>query len=174
MRFRSQRCLGRARVLAVAAIVSCVSYDPAGPPVPSIDGTYAASIVIAYANYIEVRTDTLTGMISLWDGHYRGHFGGLYRVAGDSGTFAGTLNPDGTLSVTDWGTSSEPIAGVGALRQLYPWCDFLRTGAGPLPGELRADSLLVDGGASLPCSYQLFGQVFDIGTQLQLHVVAVR
>ena len=166
--------LGPAHVIAVAATLSCVSYDPAGPAVPSIDGTYATTIVIDYSNYLETRTDTLAGSIMLRNTHYRGQFDGAYRIADDSGSVAGVLRPEGTLVVTDFGAPPKPIADVGALRQLYPWCDFPRLGTGPLPGQLLADSLLVDGSASVPCFYHLFGQIVEIGTDLRLRIIGVR
>jgi len=168
------RHAGRAGVLAFAATLSCVSYDPAGPTVPSIDGTYATTIAIDYRNYIETRADTLVASIVLRDTHYRGHFDGAYRIAEDSGSFAGVMRPEGTLVVTDFGAPPQPIIHVGALRRLYSWCDFPRLGMGPLPGELRGDSLLIDGSVSVPCFYQVFGPIVEIGTELRLHLVGVR
>jgi hypothetical protein len=161
-------------MLALAATVSCVAYDSAGPPVPSIDGTYAAAIVIDYSNYFEARTDTLVASIALRDTHYRGHFDGAYRIADDSGSVAGILRPEGTLVVTEFGAPPQPISHVAALRQRYAWCDFTRMGSGPLPGQLRGDSLLLDGSASLPCFYQVFGETVEIGTELRLHISGVR
>lgn len=168
------RWLGRACAAAFAATVSCVSYDAVGPGVPAIDGTYATTIAVEYSNSFEYRTDTLVGSITLWTSHYRGHFDGFYSISGDSGSFAGVLRPEGVLTVTDWGALPKPIAYVGALRRLYPWCDFPLLGSGTLPGELHGDTLVADGTASVPCSYWLFGQISDIGTQLSLHIVGVR
>lgn len=165
---------GPALVLTLAATLSCVAYDSAGPPVPSIDGTYAAVIAIDYGNYLETRADTLAASIVLRDTHYRGHFDGAYHIADDSGSFAGVLRPESTLVVTDFGAPPRPIAYVGALRRLYPWCDFARLGTGPLPGQLRGDSLLVDGNATVPCFYHLFGQIPEIGTGLHLRIIGVR
>lgn len=156
------------------AVAACVSYDPAGPPVPSIDGAYATTVTVVYSNYLETLTDTLAGSVTVWDTHYRGHFDGYYRISGDSGSFAGVLRPEGTLTVTDWGAPPEPIAYVGALRKLYPWCEFPLLGTGALVGQLKADTLVADGSGSLPCYYHLFGQVVDIGAQLTLHIVGVR
>jgi hypothetical protein len=158
----------------IAATLSCVAYDPAGPPVPSIDGTYATVIAIDYSNHLETRTDMLVASIILRDTHYRGQFDGTYRISDDSGRFAGVLRPESALVVTDFGAPPKPIAYVGALRRLYPWCDFPRLGTGPLPGRLRGDSLLVDGSASVPCFYHLFGQIFEIGTELRLRIIGVR
>jgi hypothetical protein len=151
-----------------------VSYDPAGPAVPSIDGTYATIIAIDYSNYLETRTDTLGASVRLRDTHYRGQFDGSYRIADDSGSFGGVLRPEGTLVVTDFGAPPKPIAYVGALRQLYSWCDFPSLGTGPLPGQLQADSLRVDGSGSVPCYYHLFGEIVGIGTELRLHITGVR
>jgi hypothetical protein len=163
------------RALPLAAAAACVAYDTAGPPVPSIDGTYVTTIAISYANYIELRSDTLTTWITLHDIHYRGNFEGTYRTAlGDSGQVAGVERPERTLVVNVFGAPPKPIAYVLALRQLYPWCDFTRLGTGPLPGRLRGDSLLLDGQGSLPCFYQLAGTPVEIGTELKLHIIAVR
>jgi len=163
----------RALPLAAAA---CVAYDTAGPAVPSIDGTYATTITISYANYVELRSDTLTAWITLRDIHYRGHFEGTYRTAlGDSGRFAGVERPESTLVVNVFGASAKPLAYVTALRQLYPWCDFPLIGVSALlSGRLRRDSLLVDGAGSLPCFYQLGGPPFAIATTLRLHFVGIR
>jgi hypothetical protein len=175
---RSAHRLSRPRrmacALAIAATASCVSYDPVGPPVPSIEGTYGTTITVQYSNYLETLTDTLAGSVTVWNSNYRGHFHGYYSIRGDSGSFGGALRPEGTMTVTDWGAPPKPIADVGALRRLYPWCDFSQLGTGPLPGSLRADTLTADGAGSLPCYYHLFGQVVDIGAQLQIHIVGVR
>lgn len=160
--------------LAGAAALSCVGYDSAGPPVPGIDGTYATTITVAYANYVETLSDTLAAMITVWNTHYRGRFDGYYRIAADSGSFGGALRPEGTLTVTDWGTPPKPIAYVGALRRLFPWCDFALLGTGPLTGSLRADTLTADGAGSVPCYYHLYGQVVSIGAQLTIHIQGVR
>ncbi len=162
--------------LLVATSTSCVAYDAAGPAVPNITGTYATIVAIDYGNHLESRSDTLVGTLHLHDQHYRGHFGGAYLLAGDSGVFDGALRPEGTLTVTDWGAAgaSKPIAYVGALRQLYPWCDFTLLGAGPLSGSLLADTLVADASGALPCYYQLFGQAYPIGTGFHVHIVGVR
>ncbi len=165
---------GSALVLTLVVTLSCVAYDSAGPPVPSIDGTYAAVIGIDYGNFFESRIDTLVASIVLRDTHYRGHFDGAYHIADDSGSFAGVLRPEGTLVVTVFGAPPKPIAYVGALRRLYSWCDFPRLGTGGLSGQLRGDSLLVDGHGSVPCFYHLFGQVAEVGTELRLHITGVR
>lgn len=165
---------GPALVLTLAAMLSCVAYDSAGPPVPNIDGTYATAIAIDYSNFFETRTDTLVASIILRDTHYRGHFDGAYHIADDSGSFAGVLRPEGTLVVTDFGAPPKPIAYVGALRRLYSWCDFPRLGTGPLLGQLRGDTLLIDGTATVPCFYHLFGQIPEIGTELRLRIIGVR
>lgn len=163
------------RALPVLALAACVAYDTAGPPVPSIDGTYATRIAVSFANDLELRTDTLLAWITLRDIHYRGHFEGTYRTAlGDSGLFAGVERPESTLVVDVFGAPPKPIAYVLALRVLYPWCDFPRLGTGPLTGRLRSDSLLLDGQGSLPCRYDLGGGPFELKTDLQLRLVGVR
>ena len=63
-------------VVITAGLAACVSYDPAGPPVPRIDGTYAAMIVLKLENTMEIRTDTFTAAITIRGTGYRGHFGG--------------------------------------------------------------------------------------------------
>jgi len=169
------RALASLRALPLALLSACVAYDTAGPPVPSIDGTYAAVITVSYANLIELRSDTLLASITLRDTHYRGRFDGTYRTGfGDSGRFAGVERPESTLVVDVFGAPPKPIAYVTGLRQLYPWCDFPRLGTGPLSGRLRGDSLLVDGQGSVPCFYQLYGAPVEIGTELRVHIVAVR
>ncbi len=161
-------------LLALAVLGSCVSYDPTGPAVPAINGTYATVIQVDYLNYFERRSDTLAASLTLWDTHYRGHFGGYYRIGPDSGRFEGALRPEGTLTVTDWGAPPKPLADIAALHDLYPWCDFAHLGAGPIPGALRGDTLVADATASVPCFYQLWGGVVAIGTTMGLHVLAVR
>lgn len=163
------------RALPVAAAAACVAYDTAGPAVPSIDGTFATTIAISYANHIELRSDTLSAWITLRDIHYRGRFEGTYRTElGDSGLVAGAQRQDSALNVNVFGAPPKPIAYVMAMRQLYPWCDFPRLGTGPLLGHLRGDSLLLDGQGSLPCFYQLEGLSVPIGTGLHLRIVGVR
>ena len=166
---------GTFRALPVAAAAACVAYDTAGPAVPSIDGTFATTIALSYANHLELRSDTLTAWITLRDIDYRGRFEGTYRTAlGDSGLVAGAERPESTLVVNVFGAPPKPIAYVMAVRQLYPWCDFPRLGTGPLLGRLRGDSLLLDGEGSLPCFYQFAGTPVEIGTTLRLHIVGIR
>src|SRR5437867_2181252 len=111
------RCLSIA--LIIAGLAACVSYDPAGPPVPRIDGTYAARIVLRLENTIEIRSDTFTAAITIHGTGYRGHFTGNYAVArSDSGPFGGVISPDGSLVVTEFGTPPKPIAGVAFIRNL--------------------------------------------------------
>ena len=55
------------RALPLILMCACMAYDTAGVPVPSIDGTYATTIAVSYANYLELRSDTLTAMITLRD-----------------------------------------------------------------------------------------------------------
>jgi hypothetical protein len=163
------------RALPLAAAAACVAYDTAGPAVPSIDGTYATKITISYANYVELRRDSLTAWITLRDIHYRGRFEGTYRTPlGDSGLFAGAERPESTLVVNVFGAPPKPIAYVMAVRQFYPWCDFPRLGTGPLLGRLRGDSLLLDGQGAVPCFYQFAGTTVEIATTLQLHIVGIR
>jgi hypothetical protein len=160
-----------------------VAYDTSGAEVPAIDGTYATTIAVSYANYIELRSDTLLASIRLRDLNYRGTFDGTYRTAfGDSGRVAGVERPERTLVVAEFGAPPptpalaplKPIAYVMGLRRLYPWCDFPRLGTGPLSGRLSGDSLLLDGQGSLPCFYQLYGTPVEIGTELRLRIVGVR
>ncbi len=162
------------RALPLVLIGACVAYDIAGVPVPNIDGTYATTIAVSYANYLELRSDTLTASIRLRDIHYRGQFEGTYRTAlGDSGLVAGAERPESTLVVNVFGAPPKPIAYVIAIRRLYPWCDFPRLGTGPLLGRLRGDSLLLDGEGSAPCFYQLPTPV-EVGTTLRVHIVGTR
>lgn len=168
----------RARVVALAGALTaagCVAYDTAGPPVPSIDGTYSIVIAVGYSNYIELLDDTLLASFTLRATGYRGRFEGTYRTAlGDSGLVGGRERPESTLVVDVFGAPPKPIAYVIGLRQLFPWCDFARLGPGLLSGRLRGDSLLIDGQASVPCFYQLEGQAPAVGTELVLHIVGVR
>lgn len=162
-------------VVLAASLAACVSYDPAGPPVPRIDGTYHATIVIGLENPIEIRSDTFTAAIAIRGTGYRGHFGGSYDIArSDSGPFAGVLATDSSLMVTEFGTPPKPIAGVAFIRNLYPWCDFPRLGTGPMPGTLRGDSLLVDGRGSVPCFYQLAAPVGNLKTEITVRLRAAR
>src|SRR5439155_17727410 len=125
---RRRRCV----LTLPLGVAACVAYDIAGPPVPSVDGTYATIIAVSYANTLELRSDTLPASITLHDTHFRGNFDGTYRTAfGDTGRFAGTERPEGTLVVTDFDAPPKPIAYVFGLRHLYPWCDFLQLVAGP-------------------------------------------
>lgn len=160
--------------LPLLLICACVAYDTAGPPVPSIDGTYATTIAVSYANYLEQRSDTLTAFITLRDIHYRGSFNGTYHTAlGDSGLVAGAERPESTLVVAVFGAPPKPIAYVVAIRRLYPWCDFPRLGIGPLFGRLRADSLLLDVDGAVPCFYQ-FPTPVEVATTVSVHIVGIR
>ena len=158
-----------------AGLAACVSYDPAGPPVPRIDGTYAAMIVLKLENTMEIRTDTFTAAITIRGTGYRGHFGGTYAIAGsDSGPFAGVVATNSSVMVTEFGTPPKPIAGVAFIRNLYPWCDFPRLGTAPMPGALSGDSLWVDGHGSVPCFYHLADSVANLTTEIYLQLRASR
>ncbi|HXF96317.1 MAG TPA: hypothetical protein VNI61_09485 [Gemmatimonadales bacterium] len=142
---------------------------------PSIDGTYQTMIAVRYANHIELITDTLMARVTLRDVGYRGRFEGSYETAfGDSGLVAGMERPESTLVVEVFGAAPKPMAYVMGLRRLFPWCAFPRLGIGPLLGRLRADSLLLEGGGSLPCFYHLYGVPVEIGTKLDFTIVGVR
>ncbi len=157
------------------AVLSCVVYDPAGPPVPRIDGTYATRIVVSLANEVEIRSDTFAAEITLRGTGYRGQFVGTYHIASDdSGPIGGAEILDGSLTVMEFGTPPKPIAGVASIVALYPWCDFPRLGTGPMPGSLRADTLVVDGRGSVPCIYQVGGQVLNRVTEVRVQLAGVR
>ena len=161
--------------LVAAGVAACVSYDPAGPPVPRIDGTYSATIVIGLENPIEIRSDTFTATIVVRGTGYRGQFVGTYDIArSDSGPFAGSVSTDGGLMVTDFGTPPKPIAGVAFIRNLYPWCDFPRLGTSPMAGALSGDSLRVDGRGSVPCFYLLATSVANLKTEITVRLRAAR
>ena len=173
MRTRSAERWVRAAIALLAA-GACVSYDPAGPRVPPVDGTWQARLVVAFDNQLEVRTDTLQGQLRLRDTRYRGRFTGTYRIGSDSGAFGGVMRPEALLLVDEFGSAPTPIAGVDTLRRLYRWCDFTRLGTGGLAGALLADTLTADGQASLPCFYSQSGREVEIYTTLTIGARAVR
>lgn len=160
----------------VLGAAGCVSFDPAGPPVRDISGTYVATVVTTIENQFEVRSDTFAATLTLQATGYRGRFTGAYSIGPtEAGPVAGTLRTDDTLILTDFGTPPKPIAGVTRIRTLYPWCDFGRLGVGPIPGEFRGDSLRIRGEGSLPCLYRLGGGfVAHVHTTLFLAITAAR
>jgi len=162
--------------LAALVAAGCVSFDPAGPPVRDISGTYTATIVTGIENEFEARSDTLAAALTLRNTGYRGQVTGIYRLAsGEAGPFGVTLDPEDTLVVTDFGLPPKPIAGVTAIRNLYSWCDFTRLGIGPIPGVFRNDSLFAAGQGSVPCFYRLgSGFLLNVHTEVFLSVVAAR
>ena len=165
----------RARAaFALLAIAGCVSYDPAGPAVPPVDGTWQARFVVFFDNQLEVRIDTLQGQLTLWDTHYRGRFTGNYRIGPDSGAFGGVMRPESLLIVDEFGSPPIPVADVDTLRRLYRWCDFTRLGTGGLAGVLQADTLTADGPASLPCFYLQYDREVEIPTTLTIQARAIR
>jgi len=162
---------------AVAALcAACVANDPSGPAVPSLAGRYETSITVHYHNHLETRSDTLAATVALPDAGERGFFEGWYLTsAGDSGTVGGTLLSDGSMLVTEF--AQPPLVtlqGATFLHRLYPWCDFRAVGTGTLAGRINGDSLVVEGRASLVCSYQAWGQSVGIGTDLDVRLRGVR
>ena len=162
--------------LAALAAAGCVSFDPAGPPVRDISGTYTATIVTGIENQFEARSDTLAAVLTLRNTGYRGQVTGTYRLAsGEAGPFGVTLDTEDTLIVTDFGLPPKPIAGVTAIRNLYSWCDFTRLGIGPIPGVFRNDSLFATGQGSVPCLYRLGGGfLLNVHTEVFLSIAAAR
>src|SRR5213593_2029969 len=99
--WRSMRRLWTSAAILAAA---CVSFDPVGPPVRDIAGTYAGTAVIRLANTFESRTDTLTLELTLRNTGYRGGIAGTYHVAmGETGPFAGTMRTNDSLTVLVFG-----------------------------------------------------------------------
>lgn len=162
--------------LAVLAAAACVSFDPAGPPVRDISGTYTTTFVTRIENQFEVRSDTLAALLTLRNTGYRGQVTGTYHlVSGEEGPFAVSLDRDDNLVLTDFGLPPKPIAGVAAIRNLYYWCDFARLGIGPIPGVFRNDSLIVTGQGSVPCFYRLSGGfLLNVHTEVFLSIAAAR
>jgi len=160
--------------LVLLASAACVSYDPAGPPVPPVDGTWQARFVVSFDNQLELRTDTLEGQLRLRDTRYRGRFTGTYHIGPDSGAFGGVIRPEAILIVDEFGSSLTPVADVDTLRRLYRWCDFTRLGTGGLAGVLQGDTLTADGQASLPCFYSQYDREVEIPTTLTIDARAVR
>lgn len=149
-------------------------YDPVGPSLPRIAGTYVTTIVLTYANTLDTRTDTLLGVITLPNTDRRGGFLGRYRIGTELGLFGGVLFPSGNVQVGTFGPAPQPIARVATLRAMYPECDFSRVGTGPMLGALRGDSLLVTGFASIPCTSARDPLAVDLTTSLDLQFVGVR
>jgi len=160
--------------LALATGVACVAYDPAGPAVPSLDGSWSATLAVGFDNQAEIRSDTIHAELSLRDTHYRGRFAGSYQIGAETGPFGGVIRPESTLVVDEFGAPPKPIAAVDTLRHLYPWCDFTLLGTGGLAGRLDSDTLKADGPATLPCFYSQYGREVEIPTTLTLRVRAVR
>jgi hypothetical protein len=169
------------RSLAAAAVsallcTTCVAFDPNGPAVPHLAGRYASIISVHYHNDLEGWWDTVVATVVLPDAGGRGAFTGSYATAdGDAGTVGGILQPDGTMEVTEF--AQPPLVtlqGATFLHRLYPWCDFEHVGTGTLTGSLSGDSLVIEGRASLLCSYQAWGQVIGVGTDLDVRLAGAR
>jgi hypothetical protein len=160
----------------LVAGAACVSFDPAGPPVRDISGTYAATVVTRLANAFQIRSDTFPVTLDIRNTGVRGGFAGTYRTAaGEAGPFGGTLHRDDSLILYVFGAPPKPIAGVGYIRDLYPWCDFSRLGIDPIPGAVRGDSLFVNGHGSVPCFYSVGGGFLeDAHTDVLLTITAAR
>jgi hypothetical protein len=160
----------------VVALAACVSFDPAGPPVRDISGTYTATVVTRLANAFETRSDTFPVTLDIRNTGDHGGFTGSYRTtAGDTGPFGGTLRTDDSVILYVFGDPPKPIAGVSYIRDLYPWCDFSRLGIGPMPGAVRGDSLFVDGHGSVPCFYGVGGGFLqNAHTDVFLTITAAR
>lgn len=160
----------------VVASAACVGFDPAGPRVRDISGTYGATVVTRLANAFETRSDTFPVTLAIGPIGDHGGFAGTYHTAaGDTGPFGGTLRTDDSLILYVFGDPPKPIAGVGYIRNLYPWCDFSRLGIGPMPGAVRGYSLFVDGHGSVPCFYGVGGGFLqDVHTDVFLTITAAR
>lgn len=172
-----RRMLGAATGSA-ALCVACVAFDTNGPAVPHLAGRYSTIISVQYRSqqYLENLWDTLAATVTLPDAGERGFFAGWYvTAAGDSGTFAGRLRPDGTMEVTEF--AQPPILtlqGATFLHRLYPWCDFNLVGTGSPTGRLSGDSLVIEGRASLFCRYQVWDRLLLLGTDLDVRLAGVR
>lgn len=178
---------GLAGRVACAALcvawVGCVAFDPYQPAVPHLAGQYASQISVRYRdqsgsqNHLEVRFDTLAATVTLPDAGAHGFFQGSYvTAAGDVGVVGGTLHPNGTMDIDEFG--QPPILtlqGATFLHRLYPWCDFKnRVGTGTLVGQLSGDSLVIEGRASLPCRYQVWDQTVSVGVDLDFRLAGAR
>ena len=165
-----------------AACVACFALDPNSPAVPALAGRYASLITVRYSdqsangNHLEIRFDTLAATITLPDAQEHGFFEGSYVTAdGDVGTISGTLRPDGSMEIDEFG--QPPILtmqGATFLQRLYPWCDFGDVGTGTLPGQLTGDSLVIVARASLYCRYVIWDQVTTLGTDLDVRIAGAR
>jgi len=161
----------------LTAWAACVSYDPTGPSARAINGVYAGQIVTILTNDLEVRHDTFAVTLALRDSAYRGRFEGYYRFAdGDSGRVDGTLYPGaggGRVKVSHFGPWP-PVAHVDDLKLRYSWCGLEGMTPMYIEGELRSDSLLVDGQSPLSCSYLVNGAAVEHETMLEFRVVGGR
>jgi hypothetical protein len=160
---------------ALLLAAGCVSYDVAGPPVPNITGSFAASVTLSLSNQFEVRNDTLEAVLQLRDTGERGLFTGTYVFApSDSGAVDGSVAADGTLILSAFGPPPKPIAGVAPFRRLYPWCDWALLGMPPVRGRLAGDTLRASVQGSVPCFYQVNGTTEYVHTQFGFTLTAVR
>jgi len=163
---------------SAALCVACVAFDPNGPAVPHLAGSYSTIITVQYRSqhHLENLWDTLAATVTLPDAAERGFFVGWYVTAArDSGTIAGRLRPDGTMEVTEF--AQPPILtlqGATFLHRLYPWCDFMQLGTGSPTGRLSGDSLVIEGRASLFCRYQAWDRLLLLGTDLDVRLAGVR
>ena len=162
---------------AAAALLAaaCVSFDPAGAPVPDITGTYATTITITLSNQYETRSDTLAATLALRYGGYRGMFAGTYLIPpSDSGAVTGTMASDGTLVIDTLGPPPKPIAAVASIRRLYPWCDWTLLGLPPVRGALAGDTLRASVSPAVPCYYQVSGGTQVVHTEVGFDLMGVR
>jgi len=161
---------------ALLAAFGCVSFDPAGPAVPDITGTYAATIALTLSNEFEIRTDTVAATsLTLQDTGDRGRFTGTYTIAAtDSGPMEGTIATDGTLKLSLFGPPPKPIAYIRPIRELYPRCDLALIGIPLLRGALEGDTLHFSVQGAIPCLYQVDGVTSTVHTHLDFALAGVR
>ena len=162
--------------LAVALCGACVAFDPNEPVGRPVAGRYASVITIHYQTEFEHWWDTLTATVTLGEARPHGRFAGSYlTAAGDAGVVGGSLQPGGTIMVTEF--SQPPLTtlqGATFLHRLYPWCDFRTIGTGALPGRISGDTLVIEGRGSVVCRYQAWGRDIGIGANLDFLLVGVR
>jgi len=172
----ARTAVGIALCAACEAFAACVAFDPNGPAVPGLAGRYEAVISIHYHSEFEHWWDTVTATVSLPDAKPHRLFSGSYVTAqGETGVVAGELRPDGTMLVTKFGQPAlTTLEGATFLHRLYPWCDFRTIGTGDLAGEIRGDTLVIAGGASVFCQYFIWTGFHDIRADLDVRLVGVR
>jgi hypothetical protein len=158
------------------AATACSNTGANGPAFLPLAGIYSATFGMTATS--TAGTDVLnaaTGTITLTNAAPDRTFSGSFVEGASSGTVFGIVQVDGDLDISEFGYPDDtPFTDLEALRQQLPGCAFGHSVPDGTTGTLTVNQLVITGGITLPCVWDVSGTQETLLTTITVTVTGSR